>query len=207
MRPFVSFLRILIVIAVVDLLVVFGLARLELSGTLQAGLGALLVAGLTAPFLYFWVVKDMARHLSELSSARASRLKFRALMDTVAEAAVFVDAEGRIRHVNRQTERIFGFERTELINQPIEMLVPKRFREAHVGFRDRYIADPHPIPQGIGRELVGLRRDGSEFPMELSLSPVEADSEVAVLALVTDISRRRHMEAAAAEELKEPVGS
>ena len=161
---------------------------------LQAAVGALLLAGLTAPFLYVWVVKDMARQLSEMSAARASKLKFRALMDTVAEGAVFVDTEGRIRHVNRQTERIFGFERTELINQPIEVLVPKRFREAHVGHRDRYLSDPQPIPQGIGRELVGLRRDGSEFPMELSLSPVEADSEVAVLALVTDISRRRNTE-------------
>ncbi len=70
--------------------------------------------------------------------------------------------------------------------------MPKRFREVHVGHRDRSLSDPQPIPQGIGRELVGLRRDGSEFPMELSLSPVEADSEVAVLALVTDISRRRN---------------
>ena len=192
MRPFVSFLRILVVIAIAGLLVVFGLAQLELSGTLQAALGALLVAGLTAPFLYVWVVKNMARQLSETSAARASRLKFRALMDTVAEGAVFVDAEGRIRHVNRQTERIFGFERTELINQPIEILVPKRFREAHVGHRDGYMSDPHQVPLGIGRELVGLRRDGNEFPLELSLSPVKGDPEVAVLALVTDISLRRN---------------
>ena len=102
-----------------------------------------------------------------------------------------MDRDGRIRHINRQTEQMFGFERTELINQPIEFLVPERFREAHVGHRDRYMADPQLIPQGIGRELVARRRDGSEFPMELSLSPMEMDGEFGVLALVTDTSGRR----------------
>jgi PAS domain S-box-containing protein len=115
-------------------------------------------------------------------------------MDTVAEGAVFVDSEGLITHVNRQTEEMFGFERTELINKPIEALVPERFRPGHVGLRNRYMQDPQPVPLGIGRELVGRRRDGTEFPMELSLSAIESDGGLAVLALVTDISERRKLE-------------
>jgi PAS domain S-box-containing protein len=167
------------------------------------------VALVSAPLLYFWVVRDLARRLTKTSAARASKLQFRALMDAVAEGAVFVDDEGLIMHVNRQAEEIFGFERTDLINQPVEVLVPERFREAHVGHRQRYMADPHRVPLGIGRELIGLRSDGSEFPMELSLSPIETERGHGVLALVTDISvRRAAAESAAAEPAAaEPAGN
>jgi PAS domain S-box-containing protein len=192
MGPLGSVLRILLVIAVVEFLLMLGLGQFELlDGIAGALLDAAVTAAIAAPFLYVWVVEGVAEQATEEMAARMSKLKFRELLDAVAEGAVLVDRDGRIRHINRQAEQLFGFERTELVNQPIELLVPERLRKAHVGHRDRYMADPQLIPQGIGRELVGRRRDGSEFPMELSLSPMETDGEFGVLALVTDISGRR----------------
>jgi PAS domain S-box-containing protein len=195
MSPLRSFLRILTVIAAVGFLLKIGLPQIPVLGAIgEALVYALLLSAISGPLIYLWVVKGLASQLSDVSSARAAKAKFRALLDTVAEGAVLVDGDGRIRHINRQTENLFAYERTELINQPVEFLVPERYREAHVGHRQGYMANPQPLPQGIGRELVARRRDGTEFPMELSLSPVETDGEPLVLALVTDISERHKVE-------------
>jgi PAS domain S-box-containing protein len=174
MSPLRSFLRILTVIAAVGFLLKIGLPQIPVLGAIgEALVYALLLSAISGPLIYLWVVKGLASQLSDVSSARAAKAKFRALLDTVAEGAVLVDGDGRIRHINRQTENLFAYERTELINQPVEFLVPERYREAHVGHRQGYMANPQPLPQGIGRELVARRRDGTEFPMELSLSPEE----------------------------------
>ncbi len=163
-------------------------------GLSDALLTAALVSVVCAPLVYAWVVRDAARQASDAAAERSGRTKFRGLIDAVAEGAVIVDSEGRIRDVNRKSEELFGYDRTELINQPVEILVPERFREAHVGHRRRYMAQPSPVPLGIDRELVARRRNGSEFPMELSLSPMSLDGVDCVLALVTDISERRRIE-------------
>lgn len=164
-------------------------------GFTDAILTALVVSAICAPLIHVWVVRDAVRQASEATAVRGGKVKFRALMDAVAEGAVIVDEDGRIRDVNRKAEELFRYDRTELINQPVEMLVPERFRDAHVGHRQRYMADPDPVPLGIGRELTARRRDGSEFPMELSLSPMKLDGERTVLALITDITERRQIEA------------
>jgi PAS domain S-box-containing protein len=212
MSPKSCFLRILAIIAIAEFLLQIVLAQMQLPGGVAgAALHMALLAGITAPFLYIWVVRVAARQLQEAAGARASKVQFRALLDSVVEGTVFVDVDGRIMHVNRQAEDMFGFERTELINQPVEVLVPKRFRDVHVKHREGYTADPRPVPMGIGREVVGRRRDGEEFLIELSLSPIELETGPGVLALVTDISDRRRVEeerrllSTAVEQSAQPV--
>jgi PAS domain S-box-containing protein len=112
-----------------------------------------------------------------------------------------VDSDGRITLVNQQTERMFGYAREELLGQPIETLIPERSRAGHRRLRAGYMAEPHTRPMGMDLPLFGRRRDGSEFPVEIGLSPLQAGSEFAVAAIVRDITERRRIEAerAAAE--------
>jgi len=98
--------------------------------------------------------------------------------------------------VNAQTETFFGYSRSELIGQPVEILVPKRFRSAHVGFRQAYLAAPVSRPMGVGRELYGLRKDGTEFPVEIGLSLIDSKEETLVLSTIVDITTRKATEAA-----------
>jgi len=116
------------------------------------------------------------------------------LLEYAPDAAIIVDADGRIRLVNAQTERLFGYYREELINQPIEMLIPARYRSRHVGERRGYYNDPHVRPMGIGLELNGLRKNGTEFPVEISLSPVETVEGTFVACSVRDSSERKAIE-------------
>ena len=102
--------------------------------------------------------------------------KFRRLLEAAPDAMVIVDRDGRMLLVNSQTESIFGYSREELLNQPVEILIPEKFRQKHPQHRDAYHRAPHPRPMGIGLELLGRRKDGSTFPVEISLSPLEEQS-------------------------------
>lgn len=196
MRLSNSIARTLVAVAGVTFAVRIGLNLIRGNGGFaDAILTAVVVSAICVPLLYVWVVRDAARRALQATAERAGKSRFRALMDAVVEGAVIVDADGRIRDVNSKAEELFRYDRTELINQPVEILVPERFREAHVGHRQRYTSHPDPVPLGIGRELVARRRDGSEFPMELSLSPMTLEGEKSVLALVTDTTKRRQIEA------------
>ena len=126
-----------------------------------------------------------------LRNARAARSHFEGLLESAPDAVVIVEADGHIEQVNRQTESIFGYSRDEILGQPVEVLLPGRFHDAHIGHRSRYVRDPRTRPMGAGLELFGLRRDGSEFPVEISLSPLYSDDRLLMTAIVRDISERK----------------
>lgn len=123
-----------------------------------------------------------------------SEERFRRVVESAPSATVMIGRTGRIELVNAQTERLFGYARDELIGQPVEMLIPKRLRNHHPELRGTYLADPQTRPMGAGRDLFGLNKDGSEFPVEIGLSPIETDDGTAVLSTIVDLSARKRLE-------------
>ena len=120
--------------------------------------------------------------------------KFAQLLEFVPDAIVGIDGDGRIVLLNAQAEALFGYGRTELLGRPLENLVPERYRGAHAGHRGQHMKHPRPRPMGTGLEFWGLRRDGSEFPVDISLSSIEIDEEMLVTAAIRDASERKQME-------------
>lgn len=124
--------------------------------------------------------------------------QFRGLLEAAPDAMVCVDADGRIALANAQAEKLFGYRQGELIGQFVDALVPDSVRSAHPGHRARYVADPLPRPMGAGVALAGRRRDGTEFPAEISLSAIETDDGILVSAAIRDVTDR--LEAQAEQE-------
>lgn len=120
---------------------------------------------------------------------------FRAVVEAAPYAMLLVHRDGRIALVNAETERLFGYDRTELVGQPLEMLLPERFRRGHKALRNGFIEAPQSRPMGAGRDLFGRRKDGSEVPMEVGLRPVITAAGPGVLAALTDITLRKQAEA------------
>jgi len=121
---------------------------------------------------------------------------FRQLLEAAPDGIVVVNQQGVMVQVNSQTERLFGYKREELTGQPIEMLLPRPARQGHVNHRAEFFHEPKVRPMGAGLDLKGLRKNGGEFPVEISLSPIETDDGVQVIASVRDVSERKGFELA-----------
>jgi PAS domain S-box-containing protein len=133
----------------------------------------------------------------DVTNKRREERLFRGLLEAAPDAMVIVDEAGRIVLVNAQVEERFGYQRAELIGEPVEMLVPERFSGMHVAFRSGYVAGPRTRPMGLAGDLYARRKDGTEFPVEISLAPLETEDGLLVSAAVRDISERRQMQAEA----------
>jgi PAS domain S-box-containing protein len=129
-----------------------------------------------------------------LRSSTPTTELFSALLESAPDAMLIVDEHGTILLANSQTEKLFGYSREELIGQTVEKLMPPRFREIHTKHRGQFFSTPHLRPMGAGPDLYGLRRDGSEFPVEISLNPIATEGRTLVTSSIRDISDRKRAE-------------
>jgi PAS domain S-box-containing protein len=130
----------------------------------------------------------------DVTERKEEEEKFRNLLESAPDAMVIVDRDGLVQIVNAQTERLFGYSRDELIGKPVEILMPQRFHAQHVGHRSNYSESPRPREMGAGLELSGRRKDGTEFPIEISLSPFKTRGRTFISSAIRNVSDRRQAE-------------
>jgi two-component system, LuxR family, sensor kinase FixL len=173
-------------------LVVWGIIQAPLFGSF-AYLGIVVALG-------YQLCDDAVRAADLASELQIGEERFRRVVEAAPSAMIMVNQEGQITLANQQAEKTFGYPREELLGCPIEMLVPERLRSGHRGFRHDYLCDPQARPMGAGRELFGRRKDGSEVPVEIGLSPIHTSKGLLVLASIVDITERKLAELEAARQ-------
>jgi PAS domain S-box-containing protein len=148
-------------------------------------------------------IRDVTASKTAKQALRASEIKFRGILESAPDAMVIADAQGRIVLVNAETERMFGYRREDLAGQLVDVLVPERFRGKHPQHREGYTAHPRNRLMGEGRDLWGLRKDNTEFPIEIGLSPLESSEGILVTAAIRDVSVRKAGEKHLAQMVRE----
>lgn len=129
---------------------------------------------------------------------------FHDLLESAPDAMIIIDSNGEIVHTNSQTERLFGYSKGELIGNKLEILLPYRYRGIHVGHRGHYFSAPAVRPMGAALDLFAMHKEGTEFPVEISLSPLKAiDGETYVISAIRDISERKQIEERVCNSLRE----
>jgi protein-histidine pros-kinase len=146
-------------------------------------------------------IKDAAGHTIGISTIARditervrSEEKFRGLLESAPDAMVIITEKGEISLINSQTEKLFGYTREELLGQSVEILIPDRFRAEQDEHWMSYFVDLRSQPKGISLELYGVRQDGSKFPIEISLSPLQTDEEILVISAIRDVTERKLFE-------------
>jgi len=134
------------------------------------------------------IARDITRDFIE---RKKSEFKFKGLLESAPDAIVIVNSEGKIQLVNSQTEKLFGYNRAEIIGRELEILIPSRFKHAHLKNRKVFFADPKARAMGAGLDLVGQNKEGKEFPVEISLSPLETEDGLLISAAIRDITKQK----------------
>jgi PAS domain S-box-containing protein len=150
---------------------------------------AVLRAAGSTPASLHWMIRD-------ISEQKRLEARFRATVEAAPTAMVMIDSAGSIVLVNAETVRLFAYTRQELLGRGVEVLVPERFRGEHPRLRSQFFASPKARRMGAGRDLFGLRKDGSEFPVEIGLNPIETEEGLFVLSAIVDITERKRNEEA-----------
>jgi PAS domain S-box-containing protein len=140
------------------------------------------------------VIRDISERKRAEQALRQSEEKLRALFEFSPDAIVVTDQEGRLTEANAQVENLFGYSREELLGQAVEILIPERFRQAHPAHRDRYNEKARVRPMGAGLELYGRRKDGTEFPVDIMLGPIETAHGRVAMSIVRDLSEKKERE-------------
>lgn len=140
-----------------------------------------------------WSKKDVTA-LKVQRDAKLVEARYDGILESMPDAIVMTNQSGRVVMANRHAEEVFGYPAGAMRGMPLESLMPERFRRHHIGHRDGYMAQPQVRPMGTGRDLYGLRSDGAEFPVEISLSPISTEEGMLVMSAIRDITERKQIE-------------
>jgi len=171
-------------------------------GAAAIGMGTLIMLLIVLLSSYRQRMEEVVS-LKSFETLKKAERQFRGILEASPDPTILVDSEGRITLANPQTEAVFGYRQEELLDQPVEVLMPERFRAGHGSYLGAFFMAPRMRPMGSGLELAAQRKDGTEFPIEVSLSPLETNEHPAVLAVIRDITERKQAEAAIAQRTAE----